>query len=117
MQPIEEAASAFAVRIAVNISLRDARGSTFKVGGDVIAVIPQLMSDCSVSLSELDSINTLQSLSYSLYRTKWADDYPATELLDDLENRSILALSRPPQASYDTWSPGWLPTENISRKC
>ncbi|PSN74159.1 hypothetical protein BS50DRAFT_476531, partial [Corynespora cassiicola Philippines] len=88
--------SIYAARILIWISLLDSAAASFGCGGQVNGTIYSLLvgeeESHARTLSPVEAFGRLHRFSNPLYRMTWGDNYPQTELLDDVENRNIYAL-------------------------
>lgn len=89
--------SIYSARLLLWISLLDTAAASCGVGGEVNGTLYGLMSrgdaDGTTSVFQpLDNFEKLHRFSNSLYRTTWGEDYPQSELLDDVENRNVYFL-------------------------
>ena len=84
--------SLFSARLLVHLAIQDSAAATFGMGGRLLEALNETTHDHDSNLPYCDGSESLNRFSYSLYRTMWADQYPQTELLDDLENRGIFTL-------------------------
>ncbi|KAH7022012.1 hypothetical protein EDB80DRAFT_693939 [Ilyonectria destructans] len=90
--------SLYSARLIVWIALFDAAAASCGVGGELNAMLFKLMggnngTDGATSrFQPLESFDKLHRFSNPLYRTTWGENYPQSELLDDVENRSVYSL-------------------------
>ncbi|KAM5350023.1 hypothetical protein ACJ41O_006528 [Fusarium nematophilum] len=90
--------SQYSARLLARISGMDSSASFYGLGGQVTGILQNMMTADgdrrkSISHSELmDNVNRLEKYSNPLYRAVWGDRYPQTEMVDDLENRSVYDL-------------------------
>ncbi|KAJ3549023.1 hypothetical protein NM208_g723 [Fusarium decemcellulare] len=90
--------SVYSARLLVWIALLDGAAASCGVGGQLNGTLHKLMSQntsddgLSTPTQPLQNFDKLHRFSNSLYRTTWGEDYPQTELLDDVENRSVYSL-------------------------
>lgn len=89
--------SLYSARVLTWLTLHDGAAAWYGVGGNVIAAVYHLlsqdMSETEIgSLHPLQAYDTLYKYSNPLYRKIWGDVYPQSELLDDVENRSVYSL-------------------------
>jgi len=89
--------SQYAARVLVWIALLDAGAASVGIGGQVNAAIFSVLlsrsgDTASCNADPVKAFSALHRFSNPLYRISWGDDYPQSELLDDVENRNIYAL-------------------------
>ncbi|KAF7546844.1 hypothetical protein G7Z17_g8144 [Cylindrodendrum hubeiense] len=90
--------SLYSARLIVWIALFDAAASSCGVGGELNGTLFKLMSESNATdgiasqFQPLESFEKLHRFSNPLYRTTWGENYPQSELLDDVENRSVYSL-------------------------
>ena len=84
--------SLFSARMLAEICVNDAHAYTFGVGGDLVSVINETTRSCYPDESMKDGIPALLLYSKGLYRTFWGDEYPISEVSDDVERSSCVAL-------------------------
>lgn len=75
-------------RLLVWIAQKDSAASTFGVGGQLNAAFHHLMA----GMSPMEALESVHRFSNPLYRTMWADAYPQSELVDDVENRTVFEM-------------------------
>ncbi|OKL57039.1 hypothetical protein UA08_07356 [Talaromyces atroroseus] len=86
--------SLFSARVLVYLATHDASASTFGLGGEINAALNQILPTQNPGASMMNGpAARLHRFSYPLYRTIWGNDYPQSELLDDVNNRDIFALA------------------------
>ncbi|KAK7403325.1 hypothetical protein QQX98_010914 [Neonectria punicea] len=93
--PEEKGLSLYSARLIVWIALFDAAAVYCGVGAQLNGMLVKLMSGSTSAESQfqpLESFDRLHRFSNPLYRTTWGEDYPQSELLDDVENRSVYSL-------------------------
>ncbi|KAH7224399.1 uncharacterized protein BKA55DRAFT_584555 [Fusarium redolens] len=88
--------SQFCARLITRICGMDATASSFGLGGQVTRVLgeslPENDDKSSLPTGPIKRLSRLDTYSGSLYRSVWGDDYPAGELVDDLENQQVFEL-------------------------
>ncbi|KAJ3544171.1 hypothetical protein NM208_g3199 [Fusarium decemcellulare] len=89
--------SQYSARLLTRISGMDASAASFGLGGQVTGTLYKMMTGESNErsgprLGPMESLAWLESYSGPLYRTIWGDQYPADEIVDDLENRIVFDL-------------------------
>lgn len=82
--------SLFSARILVYLVSHDASASIIGVGGQLNTILSQGIGGESATS---DWLSDLHKFSHPLYRMIWADTYPQSELVDDIENRTIFQLA------------------------
>ncbi|KPM46440.1 hypothetical protein AK830_g33 [Neonectria ditissima] len=93
--PEEKPLSLYSARLILWIALFDAAAASCGVGGELNGTLVKLMSESTSVESQfqpLENFDRLHRYSNPLYRTTWGEDYPQSELLDDVENRSVYSL-------------------------
>lgn len=95
-QQQQQSLSLFSARILVHLAAQDSSAASFGFGGKLISTLNDILPSNSQSGPSStvppDGHVSLHKYSYSLYRTMWGQDYPQTELLDDLENRGVFGM-------------------------
>ncbi|KAF4444925.1 C6 zinc finger domain [Fusarium acutatum] len=86
--------SQFCARLITRICGMDATAASFGLGGQVTKVLCRTLPDDQSSLptGPIKRLSSLHAYSGPLYRLVWGDDYPAVELVDDLENQQAFEL-------------------------
>ncbi|KAF5568063.1 C6 zinc finger domain-containing protein [Fusarium phyllophilum] len=86
--------SQFCARLITRICGMDATAASFGLGGQVTRVLCKNLPDDKSSLptGPIKRLSSLHAYSGPLYRLVWGDDYPAVELVDDLENQQVFEL-------------------------
>lgn len=87
--------SQYSARLLTRISLIDASASFFGMGGQITGMLYKTISEDgngSPTPSPMETSEVLERYAYSLYRTVWGDEYPQTEMVDDIENRNVFTL-------------------------
>ncbi|KAF5610761.1 C6 zinc finger domain protein [Fusarium subglutinans] len=81
---------------ARDTSQMDATASSFGLGGQVTKVLcrtlPEGNDKSSLPTGPIGRLSSLHAYSGPLYRLVWGDDYPAVELVHDLENQQVFEL-------------------------
>lgn len=80
--------SLYSARILTWIAQCDSMASTFGVGGAYNQALHEILG-----AADPQTVERLHSFSNPLFRTMWKGSYPQSELTDDIENRSTLAMS------------------------
>ncbi|KAF5984168.1 hypothetical protein FBULB1_3418 [Fusarium bulbicola] len=74
----------------------DATAASFGLGGQVTKVLcrtlPEGNDKSSLPTGSIKRLSSLHAYSGPLYRLVWGDDYPAVELVHDLENEQVYEL-------------------------
>ncbi|KAM5343796.1 hypothetical protein ACJ41O_012333 [Fusarium nematophilum] len=90
--------SIYSARLLLWIALIDGAAASCEVGGEFNGTLHKLMGQNTsddglfTPYQPLRNFDKLHRSSNSLYRTTWGEDYPQTELIDDVENRSVYSL-------------------------
>ncbi|KEZ45490.1 hypothetical protein SAPIO_CDS1808 [Scedosporium apiospermum] len=89
--------SLYSARLLVRISGMDVIASFYGLGGQVTGTLLKMMAEDNArrrkaSPGLMDSLSWLHRYSNPLYRAVWGDVYPQTEMVDDLENRTVYDL-------------------------
>ncbi|KAF5968524.1 C6 zinc finger domain-containing protein [Fusarium coicis] len=88
--------SQFCARLITRICGMDATAASFGLGGQVTRVLcrtlPESDDKNSLPTGPIKRLSSLHAYSGPLYRLVWGDDYPAVELVDDLENQQVFEL-------------------------
>ncbi|KAF5231653.1 hypothetical protein FANTH_13321 [Fusarium anthophilum] len=88
--------SQFCARLITRICGMDATASSFGLGGQVTKVLcrtlPEGNDKSSLPTGPIGRLSSLHAYSGPLYRLVWGDDYPAVELVHDLENQQVFEL-------------------------
>ncbi|KAI1060348.1 hypothetical protein LB506_011197 [Fusarium annulatum] len=88
--------SQFCARLITRICGMDAAAASFGLGGQVTRVLcrtlPEGDDKSSLPMGPIKRLSSLHAYSGPLYRLVWGDDYPAVELMDDLENQQVFEL-------------------------
>ncbi|EXM16655.1 hypothetical protein RAB80_016342 [Fusarium oxysporum f. sp. vasinfectum] len=87
--------SQFCARLITRICGMDATAASFGLGGQVTKVLCRSLpesDDNSLPTGPIKRLSSLHAYSGPLYRLVWGDDYPAVELVDDLENQQVFEL-------------------------
>ncbi|KAM0549176.1 hypothetical protein ACHAPJ_009485 [Fusarium lateritium] len=88
--------SQYCARLLIRIIGMDASAASFGLGGQITKTLCRSMpEDDDMSYfptGPIKSLSRLDNYSKPLYRTIWGEDYPAREIVDDLENRQVFDL-------------------------
>lgn len=88
--------SQYCARLLIRIIGVDTSASSFGIGGQITKTLCGAISDTdntsSFPIGPIESLSRLDSYSGPLYRTMWGEDYPAREIVDDLQNRQVFDL-------------------------
>ncbi|KAF5631084.1 C6 zinc finger domain protein [Fusarium tjaetaba] len=88
--------SQFCARLITRICGMDATAASFGLGGQVTKVLcralPESDDKSSLPTGPIKRLSSLHAYSGPLYRLVWGDDYPAVELVHDLENKQLFEL-------------------------
>ncbi|KAE8422241.1 hypothetical protein BDV36DRAFT_291423 [Aspergillus pseudocaelatus] len=90
--------SLYAARLLMWMVNFDTSAASYGLDSQLHATLYQLMSTTAVErqaghyIQPLEKFEQLHHYSSPLYRIVWGDEYPQTELLDDVENRNVFFL-------------------------
>lgn len=84
--------SAFAARMIVWLSFIDASAASCGLGGQINSSLGKLLRADGDYEWPLKGFSAIHRHSTSLYRNIWGEEYPESEMLEDLENRQLFYL-------------------------